>query len=342
MYHFSTIQKAREDDVDAIKALVNGIRKNFLKAFLAYVEKASSNETLKEILRLLEAGKQAEIPSFMDQFLKTFEGVVYDALIASGKFEVGLTGEQVMRFARQAFNGETPTVALSFNPGNPRAAAIAQTQAGRLIKEVSDSSRAVINQTLVDAQNGGFGTRKTAQEIKQNIGLTEKQLASVKRYENLLREGSSEALNRELRDKRFDRTVANANKKPLTEAQIQTMTDRYRAKMIAYRAETIARTESSESVNQGRAEAMRQNLEATGLTEDAVTKTWVATKDKRTRRSHKHGGLDGKTVLGLDTPFISPLTGARLKNPGDRSLGAPASELVQCRCTVTMRLKLPE
>ena len=67
----------------------------------------------------------------------------------------------------------------------------------------------------------------------------------------------------------------------------------------------------------------------------AVRKVWRATGDDRTRDSHM--ALNGVEV-GIDAPFISPLTGARLMYPHDTSLGAPASETIQCRCFYEIKI----
>lgn len=45
-----------------------------------------------------------------------------------------------------------------------------------------------------------------------------------------------------------------------------------------------------------------------------------------------HRRMDGVTVP-IDQPFVTP-AGSRLRYPGDRSLGAPAGEVVNCRCTI--------
>ncbi|HKU51590.1 MAG TPA: phage minor head protein, partial [Nitrospira sp.] len=88
------------------------------------------------------------------------------------------------------------------------------------------------------------------------------------------------------------------------------------------RARAIARTEVIGASNAG---AMQQ-LELLG--EDApARKTWLATRDGRTRLSH--AAANGQTV-----DFVAPFTvgGAKFDYPGDPD--APASERVNCRCTL--------
>jgi uncharacterized protein with gpF-like domain len=61
----------------------------------------------------------------------------------------------------------------------------------------------------------------------------------------------------------------------------------------------------------------------------AVKKQRLASRDDRVRKDHEEA--DGQTVA-LDEPFI--VGGYQLMWPGDPSLGAPAKEVVNCRCTV--------
>lgn len=87
------------------------------------------------------------------------------------------------------------------------------------------------------------------------------------------------------------------------------------------RAERIARTEIISASNAGR----YAGLKMTG----AKRKEWISTRDDRTRESHVL--LDG-AVVGITQDFVSEVTGAKLAFPGDPN--APASEIVNCRCTV--------
>ena len=76
---------------------------------------------------------------------------------------------------------------------------------------------------------------------------------------------------------------------------------------------------------------------------NVMEKVWIAVKDKRTRHDHKT--VDG-TRLPIETAFT--LTNAKLGDigmmqPGVRTqpngLAVPASEVVNCRCTVAFQAK---
>lgn len=88
------------------------------------------------------------------------------------------------------------------------------------------------------------------------------------------------------------------------------------------RALRIARTEIIAASNAG------SYAQAKLVADEGDQKEWVATLDNRTRIDHVHA--DGQ-VVPLDQPFI--VGGWPLMYPGE--IGAPASEVVNCRCTLT-------
>lgn len=82
------------------------------------------------------------------------------------------------------------------------------------------------------------------------------------------------------------------------------------------RAQVIARTESGKASNLARNEQFR---------EDGITETqWLTEKDDSVRESHR--AIDGE-VVPLGTPFPNGLTYPQQE-------GAPASEVISCRCRV--------
>lgn len=91
------------------------------------------------------------------------------------------------------------------------------------------------------------------------------------------------------------------------------------ANMTAGRAEVIARTESATSENYG--------IYATYKVEGVTKKTWLSTRDDRTREAHIEA--DGQTV-GIDEKFLVGVE--ELDFPGDPS--GSAGTVIQCRCTM--------
>jgi len=87
-----------------------------------------------------------------------------------------------------------------------------------------------------------------------------------------------------------------------------------------WQALRIARTETTFAMNA----ASEMVGEVSGL---VMTKRWIARRDGRERRSH--GEANGQVVLQNE---LFTVGGYKLKFPGDSSNGAPAKEVVNCRC----------
>lgn len=93
-----------------------------------------------------------------------------------------------------------------------------------------------------------------------------------------------------------------------------------------FRSKRIARTEIVGGTNQGQLDAY---LEA-----GVEQKEWITARDERVRDSHM---IDGQVVDIADS-FTTGL-GSHLLHPGDRTSGAPAEDIINCRCTVNPIVK---
>lgn len=110
------------------------------------------------------------------------------------------------------------------------------------------------------------------------------------------------------------------------------MVEAYRNRALKHRAETVARTEAMASLNQSQIEAMQQQIDAGRVQEREVVKIWRSSHDTRVRESH--AAMDKQTVA-FRAPFVTP-SGARIDHPGQP--GAPASEVVNCRCWMQVKV----
>jgi uncharacterized protein with gpF-like domain len=118
----------------------------------------------------------------------------------------------------------------------------------------------------------------------------------------------------------------------------QMMTELEKSGINAYRAELIARTETTRAANQG----ALLGAVSTGL---QTEKEWIAITDDRTRRippsEYDHWHMDGKTKP-IDEPFFVPManslnipgivSGEEMQYPGDAN--GSAGNVCNCRCTV--------
>lgn len=173
------------------------------------------------------------------------------------------------------------------------------------------------------------------------IGLTEGHGNIVRETRQALRTNDTAGLRRylrlERRNKRYDEMIkrAIANDKPIPRETAERITTKLSNSYLKWRGEAIARTETLETVNRGRHESFRQGIQKTGYQENQVVRRWDSAGDGKVR--HSHSALNGHKARGLNTLFVSPLTGARFLYPGDKSNGAGAAEVIHCRCMVTLR-----
>ena len=227
-------------------------------------------------------------------------------------------------------------VVIGFDQVHWRAVNHMQGERLRFIREFTDGQRDATRVALVDGIERGLNPIEQARNFRASVGLTARQQAAVLNYRRLLEragEGDTEALTRELRDRRFDPTVrrAAASREPLSQAQIDRMVERYRERYIKYRAEVIGRTEALRAVHAGNDEAYRQAIDGGAIGMDEIQRTWITKRDERRRPTHR---LAEGQVRGINEPFI--VGGAQLRYPGDSR--APARETVQCRCSLRTRL----
>lgn len=218
---------------------------------------------------------------------------------------------------------------LRFDLLNPEAVNFITAYTFGLIREISDETRRGVQVILRDAFQQGRDITQQAREIRQLVGLTERQAQAVVNFRRMLETGTEaslrEALTRARRDQRFDSTIQRAidGAARLPQERIDRMVDRYSERLLRYRSETIARTETARAASAGQQELWRQ-AESQGLLNRARTQMrWTTARDERTCRYC--APMDGKQV-----PFgqsFSTLLGT--------SSGPPLHP--SCRCDLTLR-----
>lgn len=237
---------------------------------------------------------------------------------------------------------EVAEVVIDFDQTNVRAVRRMQENQLRLVREFTEQQRRATQQALVRGITEGLNPREQARAFRESIGLTSTQERWVANYERQLRELDRGALQRRLRDRRFDTTVRRAisNDEPLTEQQIERMVQRYRERWRKHRSETIARTESLRSVHEGVDEMYTQAVEAGELQPDQFVRIWNTARDERVRTFNTTGGATSHASMhGQERPPGVPFTsggGNSLMFPGDSS--APGIDTINCRCSVSTRI----
>jgi hypothetical protein len=272
---------------------------------------------------------------------RNFEAFVADVERVANHFAVAVTATYGNAGAAAALNVQSATGApVLFDQVAERPVRFARETKMRFVREISLDQRNTLTNIVTRGIRNGINPRKVAEELRQSIGLTQRQEDAVHNFERLLRSGDRDALVRELRDRRFDGSVERAIEagRPLTERQIQAMVARYRQRYLSYRAEVIARTEALQAVHRGSGEMYQQAIESGEISSGAIRRTWRTAggvdRRGRLRTRHSHRPMNGQLRLWGE-PFMSG-HGNALRYPGD--LDAPARETIQCRCLIVTRL----
>lgn len=302
-------------------------RRNFLRllddtwpglrsAFIAAARQVQNNIAIKALEdAIARQDLQAAFDALrMDQAsLYALDEAIEGAFRAGGKYQVESVVAATSRFPQGA------RIVQSFGGRNDRAERIARELGSRLVTEVIDDTRTLIAQAVAKGLELGRGPNQTALDIAGRVvgrqrtgglvGLHSRQVNWVQNYRARL----------VTEDRPAD--------------QVERMAGRYANKLLRQRGETIARTETIKALNAGRQEGLDQLVDSGRLDADQIDRIWDSTADSRTRPTH--AAADGQSA-GSDGVFT--VGGYQMRYPGDTSLGAPAGEVVNCRCYMAPKI----
>lgn len=318
---------ATQDPESRIAALIANAEAAFQAEFLAALRTIRDSINLDELAVLLEQARFQEAFAIVG--------------LAAGRLGVVWTEQFSLAAQDTADFLAIEDIVIGFDRTNSRAVQAMRNNQLRLVTEFTEQQRRSTQAALIDGIQRGANPREVARAFRNSIGLTAQQEKWVRNYERQLQGLDRGALSRELRDRRFDRTVRRAidTGEPLTPAQINKMVGRYRRRALALRAETIARTEALRSAHGGVDEMYRQAIESGQLQGDQLTRTWETALDERVRAfgigsQTSHRTMHGQQRL-IGEPFVSGAGNLTL-HPGSFGVGL---EDINCRCLVTTRIR---
>jgi hypothetical protein len=218
---------------------------------------------------------------------------------------------------------------MTFDFLEPEALAFLQSYAFELIRQINQETRLAIQDVLVRAFQHGGHPYEQARRIRDFIGLTRSQARAVQNYQNMLESGDSAlmrtALERALRDRRFDSTLLTAIQQQATlpQSRIDRMVEQYRKRAIMARAKAIARTETIRANEAGRSAVWRQALRQGLIDSNRTRRKWIVSYDERLCPICRSIAATNKKGVGMDEAFQSP----------NGPVQAPPAH-PNCRCTL--------
>lgn len=249
-------------------------------------------------------------------------------------------------------------IAFRFDMANPRAEAWISENVAREIVEMAEDMRQVAREVILDGYQAGRHPHSIARDLAGRVVNGQRQGGVVgldgpraHRLAKVSRGMETAEGVRDLVIRHRDGTLGLRYKvNKATEARILRA---YRAEtavpapdrnlsirqfsnmLLKDRADTIAATETGQAVMSARAEEWRQAAEKMGYPEAAISKTWRHGRgtDKHFRPDHR--AMNGKTVQGLNTPFVFP-DGVEKQHALDGAGGAGHD--ARCGCSTDFRL----
>lgn len=323
-----------------IDALLNRLEPPIRQAFERAFENARTRAQLKRLVAAIEASNIEDVllaAGVRDGMFSALSESVRSAYVEGGMFVMSQSVPK--RFA------------IEFDITNPRAEDWLRTRSATRVVELRAELRGAVQAIMQDGMIRGANPRSTALDIVGRIGasgrrtggvlgLTEHQTSYVTNLRRILEENPrryfiKNRITGELKprftlaDRRFESTIKKAirEKKPIPAATRERIIGRYEDRLMKYRGDTIARTETLRAVNEASDEAMRQVVDEGLAPRNAVTRIWRHSFGANEREGHRmmHGQR-----RGLDESFNNPITGRVLKHPGDPQ-GGPG-EIINCRC----------
>ena len=251
---------------------------------------------------------------------------VYKTTTAAIFGQTYLAGAKVAENDLSAWSGLTSSLTMT----NAHAIAYGEQRAGTLITAFQQEQLDVVRNVLGRALSEGIEPLRAGRMLRSTVGMNERQARALANYERGLHEKMTtgatnvplRGAGRPLADQRF--SLSN-----LTERRIDDMVARYRERLIAYRGEMIARTETMRAANMG-AYAEQYAAGQSGLFDiQTARRIWSTTPDDRACDVCIF--MDGHEV-GFAEQFV--YDGVAAGDPsGDVRSGDTPPIHPMCRCT---------
>lgn len=304
-----------------LRNIANKIKPIMRQGLIGGLNSFRGSIDLREVVSLIESGAFNKIEQILpldklEQDLMKYSKSYEKAIDMSGK-----SGQEFFKRSVKQLIPDVPLNEFSWSVENPRIQRFIQQRTAQLVVDVSKQTKGAIKFIIEEGFRRGYPPRDLAKMIKQNVGLTQNQVAQVMNYQNKLESGLKGQLTEFQKKGMNKKDLENLGN--LRRSRVNELVQNYADRQLKWRSENIARTESFKAVNYGQVEIWQQ-AEDQGITERGKTrKEWVVTIDDRLCPICEP--MDGLTAqMGED--FVT----------GDgTSISAPPAH-PSCRCHVAL------
>jgi hypothetical protein len=301
--------------ITEIHQVADSLEPQLRREFIKTIRRLNGNVNLTQIAALISLGQIAKVMErigLKDEFAQ-FQS---EALVAV--HDLVQKGAAVAALPKG--------VSISFDMTNPQVFSVIRNDVIDKVLKISAETEAAIRAAIERSFMEGIPTLQIAREIRDLVGLTQNGWKTVGRYdeylrgladrftevadlsktaEGMLRKGGMRNL---LTEKRglgvLDRTG-------LTNERIESLVQKYTDRLIARRAETIARTLTIDASAEGQAQLWKQAVEKGELDEADWDVIWIVTKDDRLcdeclEMEGERRPIDGTYENGEGPPTLHP------------------------------------
>jgi hypothetical protein len=243
-----------------------------------------------ELARLIASGRWEQV----------VDGVLMDRAFMPVRKEIVTAVEQGLTSAVSALPKAglvDGVVGVGFDVLNPRVVDAIRRLDDRAIKTLKADIREGVRVVVENGLRDGVAPRTIARDVKGMIGLAPNQREYIQNYRDELEAGSQAALDRQLRDRRYDARTARG---AMTEVQIDRAVAAYEKRLLQFNATTNARTMAGDSLKLGQHLSWQDAVDNGMVDKGQVWKRWVGVMDDRERPEHVE--MEGDTVA-FDAAF---------------------------------------
>jgi hypothetical protein len=223
-----------------MERLIDRLAPKMQRAVRQAVKRAQGRINLDELARAIEQGHLSRVELHLDIDRFTHTDLSEALKTISEAFVAGT------RLGEVQIKG-----AYRFDVMNPKALAAAEHQAAELLTAVNEETRATVRGMIARAYREGLTAPQTARQIREVIGLNERQATALINYRfGLLEDGASPE-------------------------RVATLAERYGDRLLRQRADMIAQTEIHRASNEGQRELWREAVRNGRLNAARARVIWI-------------------------------------------------------------------
>lgn len=264
-------------DDGPLLAMADAQEPKLIRGFVRALTSMRDRVSVDEVLGLLMAGQ-------WDRVLELFTPAEFTVAKAAQPY--GPDSEFLASIYQSLFEGGADHAAqemrafgvgLDFRINRDDAARWAEQHAGSQIVQIQRETRQIVQQMIAMGIREGVPPRTLATQIAHSVGLTPQHAVALRNFTTAAEQAAAQGGQVGWMRDRWSLSPQWSGRP----ASVESAVNRYSDRLISWRAETIARTETLTSLHQGQLEGWRE-MERQGLFENQrVVRHWQISNDDR-------------------------------------------------------------